>query len=304
MTAAQLKQHRIGLALVALAALCWSAGGIFIRVIDADLFTMLFWRGVFSGTAVWVLFFFMEGRKTIPVLLSLRWPALAVALFSASGMIFGNGAIRYATAADAMVIYATLPFATAGIAYLALGERPSRSTLLASLAALAGVGLMMWGSDFGSSLFGQMLAVGMTLSMALMSTLLRAHREVPMLPSMALSGYLCAAFCAIWATPFSVSGTDFVLCAMFGVLQNATGLALYVFGSKRVPAAEATLVAALEVPFTPLWLYLILNEVPGPQTLIGGAVVLAAMALHMVAELRRTTAPAISFDVPTQESCR
>ena len=46
MTAAEQKNHRLGLALVALAALAWSSSGLFTRLISADLMTMLFWRGL------------------------------------------------------------------------------------------------------------------------------------------------------------------------------------------------------------------------------------------------------------------
>ncbi|MFN4142344.1 DMT family transporter [Aestuariivirga sp.] len=287
MTAAEHRQHRIGLLLVAAAALAWSTSGLFVRNISADLMTMLFWRGVFSGAAVFAIFFAMERQRSLDILRSLRWPTLAVAFFSASGMISGIGALRFTTAADAMVIYATVPFVTAAVAYLAIGERPSRSTLTGSTFALLGVGVMLWGSEMGGSLFGQFLAVLMTLSMAGFTTIMRRHREVPMLPAMALSGWLCSLFCLWFAEPLAISQTDFLLCVAFGIIQNATGLALYTFGSKRVPAAEATLLAALEVPFTPFWVFLFLGETPSLQTLAGGGIVMAALFLHILSEFRR-----------------
>ena len=45
--------------------------------------------------------------------------------------------MRYTSAADAMVIYATVPFITAALAYVFIGEKPTRSTLVASAVALA-----------------------------------------------------------------------------------------------------------------------------------------------------------------------
>jgi drug/metabolite transporter (DMT)-like permease len=189
-----------------------------------------------------------------------------------------------------MVIYATVPFVTAGLAYLVVGETPSRSTLVGSTVALIGVGVMLWGAKMGGSLLGQFFAVLMTLGMAGFSTIMRKHREVPMLPAMALSAWLCSIACFWFAQPLSVSTHDFLLCAAFGILQNAAGLALYTFGSKRVPAAEATLLAALEVPLTPLWVFVFLGETPSIQTLVGGGVVLAALFLHIVSEFRRRPA--------------
>ena len=287
MTQAEHRQHRIGLLLVAGAAMAWSTSGLFVRNISTDLMTLLFWRGIFSGAAVFALFLYMERGRSLAIIRSLRWPALAVALLSAAGMITGIGALKNTTVADAMVIYATVPFVTAALAYFVIGERPSRSTLIGSTVALLGVGVMLWGAEMGGSLFGQFLAVLMTLSMAGFTTIMRQHRDVPMLPAMALSAWICSFACFWFADPMSISQQDLMLCIAFGIVQNAAGLALYTFGSKRVPAAEATLLAALEVPFTPLWVFLFVGEVPALQTLIGGGIVLAALTMHILSEFRR-----------------
>jgi drug/metabolite transporter (DMT)-like permease len=289
MTTFEQKQHRLGLILVACAALSWSSAGIFTRIIPTDLMAMLFWRGLFSGSAVFLFFFASEGRKALEILASLRWPSLLVAGLSALGMITGIGSLRYTSVADAMVIYATVPFVTAGLAYLFIGERPSRSTLIASAVALAGVSVMLAGSPWGGSMYGKFLAALMSLSMAAFTTVMRKHREVPMLPAMGASAWLCSFFCFWFAGSLRVTGHDLMLIAMFGILQNAAGLIFYTYGSKKVPAAEATLVAALEVPLTPFWVLAFLNEVPGVPTLVGGAVVLTALFAHIMGEFRKTS---------------
>ena len=286
MTSDQLANHRLGLVLVAFAALSWSSAGIFTRLISADLMTLLFWRGIFSGSAVFLLFVIVEGRGALKILGTFRWPALAVALLSATGMITGIGSMRFTSVADAMVIYATVPFMTAGLAYLFIGENPSRSTMIASGVALGGVGIMLWGAELGGSLFGKMLALLMTLSMASFTVIMRRHRDVAMLPAMGASAWICAFVCFWFAQPLAVTAFDFGLIALFGVMQNAAGLAFYTFGSRRVPAAEATLIAALEVPLTPLWVLLFLGEAPSARTALGGAVVLAALFGHIVMEFR------------------
>ncbi|MEY3083517.1 MAG: hypothetical protein RJA94_3502 [Pseudomonadota bacterium] len=289
-SAEQHRQHRIGLILAASAALCWSTSGLFVRGISADLMTMLFWRGLFSGSAVFALFFFIERGRSIAVLRGLGWPALGVALLSAMSMIAGISALRFTTVADAMVIYATVPFVTAALAYVVIGEKPSRSTLIGSTVALIGVGVMLWGAKMGGSLLGQFFAVLMTLGMAGFSTIMRKHRDVPMLPAMAASAWICSLACVWFAAPLSISTHDLLLCAAFGIVQNASGLALYTFASKRIPAAEATLLAALEVPFTPLWVFVFLGETPSIQTLVGGGIVLAALSMHILSEFRRRPA--------------
>ena len=116
-----------------------------------------------------------------------------------------------------------------------------------------------------------------------------------MLPAMAASAWICSFISFWWASPASITAADFALCAAFGVFQNGLGLALYTFGSNRVPAAEATLLAALEVPLTPLWVFLLLGETPSSPTLVGGGIVLVALVVHILRELHRPS-PAAGGD--------
>src|SRR5689334_19417337 len=134
-------QHRIGLALVALAALFWSTSGIFVRLITADLMTMLFLRGIFSGSGVMLVYLLLEGKAGLYRLKSLRAPVFAVAAMSAMSMISGIGSLRYTTIAEALIIYATVPFMTAALAFIVLREVPSMRTFIAGLVAIAGVAI-------------------------------------------------------------------------------------------------------------------------------------------------------------------
>ncbi len=281
------QNHRLGVVLAGSAALCWSLSGLFTRGISAELMTMLFWRGLFSGSAVMLVYFVMEGANALPGLKKLRWPALVVAMLSAMSMMTGIGALRYGQVADVMVIYATAPFITAGLAWLFFRERTSRSTIIASLAALIGVITMLWGNNFGGAPTGIILACFMTLGMAGFSILIRHYRDIPMLPAMAASGWLVSLICFWFAETLTVSGRDFALIAAFGIIQNAAGLVLYTIGSRKIPAAEAALLASLEVPFTPLWVWLVMGEAPTGATLIGGGIVLIALVTHIIGEWRR-----------------
>jgi drug/metabolite transporter (DMT)-like permease len=281
-------QHRLGLILVAGAALCWSSAGLFTRAISADLMTMLFVRGIFSGLAVFTVHCILEKRFAIGDFRRMGWPGIGVMVLSAMSMVCGIGSIRYGKVADAMVIYATVPFVTAILAYFIIGERTTRSTVIAACAALVGVFVMLWGADWGGPMFARGLATLMTLGMAGFAIIMRRHRDLPMLPAMAASAWLAAFMCFWFSTPSSMTAHDFGLTALFGVVQNAAGLALFTLGTKRVAAAEATLLAALEVPITPFWVWLFLAETPSQFTLIGGGVVLVALFTHIFGEFRRS----------------
>ncbi len=265
---------------------------MFVRSIHADLMTILFCRGIVSGLGIFLLFLYIERDRAWRIIRSMRGPSLAATVFSTASMVSGIGSIYYTSVADAMVIYATVPFVTAGVAYVCIKERPSRTTLVASAVALLGVVVMLSGEAGGSgSWLGKGLAVIMTLTVAGLAVVMRQHRDVPMLPAMAASAWLCSLVTFPFASPGLLSGHDLGLIVAFGIVQNALGLSLYTFGSRLVPAADASLLTSLEVPLTALWVWIFLGETPSQATLIGGPIVLIALFGHIFFEVRRNRVP-------------
>lgn len=290
MTLTEQNTYRLGVTYVAVSAFLWSLSGLFMRAIEADLMTILFLRGIVSGTTVFLMFLMVERGRVWAILKAMRWPTFWAAVLSAASMMSGLGSLYYTSIADSMVIYATAPFITAFLAYFYIGEKPSRATIIASTIAFCGVLYMVTDSQGGGSLLGKGLAVIMAFTVAALAVVMRKHREVSMLPAMAASAWLCSIATAPFASPLAAGLTDLGLIAAFGIVQNGMGLALYTFGAKRIPAVDASLLTALEVPLTPLWVWIFMNEVPSQATQIGGAVVLAALFGHILAEMRRNRA--------------
>jgi drug/metabolite transporter (DMT)-like permease len=290
MTSEDSKQHRLGLAYVGLSALLWSLSGLFMLSIRADLMTIIFLRGLVSGTSILLIFAWVEKKQTIPILKKMRGPTLAAAALAGASMICGLSAIYYASVAEAMVIYATAPFMTAGIAYVFIREKASPATLVASFVAVCGVLFMVMdgsaGQDGSGSLLGKCLAVIMALTVAGLATVMRHYRNIQMLPAMAGGSFICSLAAVGFVNLHTVTHLDFGLIVLFGVIQNACGLALYVVGARRISAASASLLTALEVPFTPLWTWIFMNDAPSYATLVGGGIVLVALFGHILAEIR------------------
>lgn len=294
MTLAEQTQYRLGVFYVALSALAWSSSGLFMRAIHADLMTILFYRGIVSGSGVFLLFLFIERGRAWGIIGAMRGPSFAATFFSTAAMISGIGSIYYTSVADAMVIYATVPFITAGVAFVAIRERASAATMIAAAVAMAGVVVMLAGDGgSGGSWLGRGLAMIMTLMVAGLAVVMRRHRDVPMLPAMAASGWLCSLVCFWFASPAAVSASDAGLIVAFGLVQNAAGLSLYTFGARLIPAADASLLTALEVPLTPLWVWMVFSETPSTATMIGGPIVLMALFGHIFTEVRRNRAPLV-----------
>jgi drug/metabolite transporter (DMT)-like permease len=92
--------------------------------------------------------------------------------------------------------------------------------------------------------------------------------------------------------PFGVSARSATILAYLGIVQIAGAYALFVHGIKTVPATEASLVGMLEPVANPIWVFLLLGEEPRPSSIVGGLVVLGAIAWRTLES--GTATPAIA----------
>ena len=136
----------IGIGLVLCSAVAWSTSGFFARTVPIDIWIVLFWRGVFGGLSIAVLAMIERRRFGFDWKRAFSLGGIALILISAAGKIAFLYALQNTTVANVTVIYATLPFITAILAWLWFRERAQRRTLIGSLVAGAGVLVTVGGS--------------------------------------------------------------------------------------------------------------------------------------------------------------
>ena len=272
---------------VAVAAVAFSTAGLFTRLITADVWTMLFWRGLFGGLLIAAYIVWQERARTRAAFAAIGWAGLVTASCSTIATICFITALRETTVADVTVIYATAPFIAAVIAWAWTREYPPRTTLAASGLALSGVVIMCGGPLSKVHILGDLLALAMTGLMALMMVVIRKNRQVSMLPATCLSAFACAVAVLPLSHPATVTRGDLLLLALFGTVQFGTGLLLLTVGSRLISGTRASLLANLELPFAPFWVWLAFDEIPSQLTCIGGGIVLVAVLMDAAADQRR-----------------
>lgn len=283
--------YRLGLILVTTSAVAWSTAGLFTRIIPLDAPTILAWRGIFGSIALAVLIIALERGQAWPNVKRMGWPGWTFALVSGVGMIMFVTSLRHTTVAHNAVIYATVPFIAAALAWLVMREKPDRSAVIASLAALAGVAIMV-GLGVEGGLWGDLLALGMTISLAIMMVIARRYPEVPVMPAACLSALLSALACLPFSSALDVSSRDLLLLAAFGIINSAVGLGLFTLGAKYLPPIETALIGSLDAPLAPLWVWLFFAETPSTATLVGGLIVFVAVMAHIWTSARKRPAAA------------
>lgn len=278
--------YRLGLILVTASAVAWSTAGLFTRIIPLDVATMLVWRGVFGGFGILAFAIALNGRSAFADFGRIGWAGWTFTVVSAVGMLCFITALRTTTVAQVSIIYATVPFVAAAMAWALIGERPARSAVFASIASIIGVTVMV-GLGTEGSLIGNLLAFGMTVSLAAMMVISRRYQDIPILPASCLSAFLSSALALPLSEGLLVDGNDFIWLALFGVVNSAIGLALFTLGARMLPAVETALIGALDAPLAPVWVFLVFSEIPSFATAIGGAIVFGAVLTHIFLQNRK-----------------
>ena len=285
------EQHWLGIGLTTASTVAYSTAGFFTRLVHVDPWTILFWRGSFAGLFIACFIVWRYRRDTWAAVRAIGLPGLVIASLSTLATILFINAFHRTSVADVTIIFATAPFVTASLNWLWTGERESSATLVASTGALLGVIVMVGGAVLEGHLFGDLLAFGMTICMALVMIIIRRHRDTPMLPAACLSAFLCPLVVAPIARLAVVSPTDLFYLALFGITQFGLGLLLLTLGARLISATESALISALEGPLAPLWVWLAFREIPSPATLAGGTIVMIAVSAHILSSNRARTVP-------------
>jgi drug/metabolite transporter (DMT)-like permease len=272
----------LGTLLLVASATAYSTAGFFTRLIEVDAWTLLFWRGLFGGTFLAVVVAVQQRGRLWPSIRAMGWEGVVVAVCSAVATVCFLNAMRLTAVADVMVIDAAIPFITAALAWMILGERESLFTLVATTAAFVGMAIMAEPAIANGQIAGDALAFAMATLMSLVIVLIRRKRGVNMVPAVCGSAFLCALIVAPFAAPMQVDGESFGLLALFGVSQFGMGLLLLAFGTPLVSATRGALIGVLQTPLGTLWVWLAFAEQPAAATLAGGAIVLAAVVADMV----------------------
>jgi drug/metabolite transporter (DMT)-like permease len=281
----ELSPRTYGIALVAAASVFWSTAGLFVRALDLDVWTMTAWRSLFAALSLLLVVVLQRGRGFTQAFTGLGRPGLIAIPISAVSMFCYVAALKLTTVANVQIVYATVPFVAAAVAFVWFGERMTRRAMWASVLALVGVAVMVGSAVRTEDLAGNALALLMTLTFAVVLVTARRHPSIDMAPVNALAAALCAAACWPLAVGDLPSASQLLILALFGFTTTALSYLLFLTGGRHIPSGEAGLIALLDVVLAPFWVWLVFSEHPGQAAIVGGAVVLAAVVWYLAGNL-------------------
>jgi drug/metabolite transporter (DMT)-like permease len=289
MTARDPKQFRTGVLFVVGATIAWSLGGTIDRFITVeDPWTIVFWRSLFAGIFIIGFMLARDGVAGTGRLISAaRWPTVIVGCCYAISTVCFVLALALTSVAKILLIQSAVPIVAAVFSWFLLRERVPWHTLVAILMVVVGIATIVSASlGGGGSMAGDLLSLAIAVSFALSVVITRKHPEIRMTPAVLLGVTIAGVTAAILSSGLSVSMHDMGWLVAFGMVNLGLGLALFVTGARLIPSVLSALLSVIEPILGPIWVWLVHGEDPGIRTLVGGAVVLAALVFNIVMDAR------------------
>jgi drug/metabolite transporter (DMT)-like permease len=263
------------------AALAWSTAGVLQRELGVDVATQLLGRASFATLTLIVFVAVTERGRSVSAFVRMGWAELGFAVCMGGSSAAFIVALNHTTVANVLLFQAVSPFVAALLAWVLLHEHVGRRTVVAMAIALVGVAAMVGGP--GGATLGVAIAGGMSVLFAVGLVFARHRADISMGPATCLAQLGIVVLAAPFSRPGTVGAHDLAYLIGLGVGQIGLGLVFLALGARLIPAAEVALISLLEVVLGPLWVWLADGERPATATLVGGAVVVVAVAIQATA---------------------
>jgi len=274
--------------LVFLGAFCLSFGGLIVKSFEgASLWQILFWRQFFFIILVTIFLLFTYKKKILIALYNSGLPGFI------GGIILGCGFSAYVfamyntTVANANFIIQTQVIFLAIFGYLFLKEKVSKLTLVSIVLAISGILLMVGSSLSPGQLSGNLVALIMPCSFAVLIVIVRKYPNVDMIPLQLFAGIVAMLIGYFISSKINISMYDLILAFVAGFFQVGLGFIFITIGAKKTLSAMVGILMMTEAVFGPLWAWIFLDENPRLIALIGGFIILFAVFIQFYSLLEK-----------------
>jgi drug/metabolite transporter (DMT)-like permease len=277
-------QHAKGLAITAIGGLTLTVDIPLIRLADGEPWSILMMRTgttFLAALVIWTVWRLVTPKA--PQLVPGR-AGLAVAALYGLGSITFVSAVFNTSTANLVFILAFNPVFSALLSWLFLGERPRPATFASMAAMIVGVGIIVSDSMGSGHLFGDFLAMCSAFSIAGAITISRASGR-----DMGFTSLVGVVLPCLVAA-FMVGKTGYQITAPWWIVFNGAVIMPISFfclaaGPRYVSGPEVSMFYLLETVLAPVWVWMIFDEVPSGNSLVGGVVIIVALVAHSLWQL-------------------
>lgn len=268
-----LSEHQKGIIYVFTAALLWSSGGLFIKLISLSAMQLSFFRC--SIAAITFAMIFKERIFRINKL------SLINSIFYAIVLITFVIATKTTTAANAIFLQATAPIYVLIFEPIIGKTRYERINIITVAVCIIGMILFFVGKLEPGHLEGNLVALISGITFAAFFLGMKKNNQQYQQSSIFYGNILVALICIPFISSIETLKTsDLMMVSFLGIFQIAVAYAFFASGLKRIQAVEASIISMIEPVLNPVWVLIGYGEVPSFTAIVGGLIILGAIIVR------------------------
>ena len=268
-----LSEHQKGLLFVLTAALLWSTGGLFIKLISFSAMQLSFFRCSIAAVTFAIIF-----KKRLLLINKL---SITNSIIYAVVLITFVIATKTTTAANAIFLQATAPIYVLIFEPIINKTRYDRINIITVSVCVVGMLLFFVGKLEPGHLEGNLVALISGVTFAALFLGMKKNDQKFQQSSIFWGNILVALICIPFLFSLEmISFSDLWMVSFLGVFQIAFAYAFFASGLKRIIAVEASIISMVEPVFNPVWVFLGYGETPTIYSIIGGLIILGAIVVR------------------------
>lgn len=266
------------------AAVLWSISGVAVKLVKIEPVPFAFWRSVGAAAFMLAVCWMFRGRWP-----AAKWMIPSAAIYTAVvGLLITS--MTLSTAAAGILLQYTAPLWCAIFAAALTHHRISKGTWVAMVLAGAGISVMLAGDyragEWAGPTAGLISGVCFGGLVVLLSEMerrsgTRINPASIVLVNNAGAAVLLAGVAVLVGQQLGVGWQKALIVMAVGVVQLGTPYVLFQIALRHVSPVRASLITLLEPVLNPVWVAWLAGEIPSTPTLVGGAIILVAMAVEI-----------------------
>ena len=261
---------------------------LFIRLSNVDTWGLVFYRGIIPFFTVFLAMLLIYKLSFFKTLFTSGYHGLIyIGTFSLTNITFVVS-IQNTNVANTLVMIATAPMISAILGAIFLKEPPDKKTWISIIITFLAIIYIFFDSIKFGNFFGDILGFITALGLAVGAITVRSAKSKNLVPAAVVGKLIVATFALLFIESFVLIDKDLYIIPLMCIMCVAIPFVLVTIAPRFIPAAEVNLFFLLETIIGPIWVWLIIKEQPSIETLYGGAVIIATIAIHSFLKLKNS----------------
>ena len=261
---------------------------LFIRLSNVETWGLVFYRGIIPFFVVFFGMLVIYKLNFFKILFNSGYHGLIyIITFSLTNITFVVS-IQNTNVANTLVMIATAPMISAILGAIILKEPPDKKTWISIIITFLAIIYIFFDSLKLGNFYGDILGFVTALGLAVGAITVRSAKSKNLVPSAVVGKLLVATFALLFIESYVLIDRDLFIIPLMCVMCVAIPFVLVTIAPRFIPAAEVNLFFLLETIIGPIWVWLIIKEQPSIETLQGGTIIIATIAIHSFLKLKNS----------------